>query len=473
MATINLKRHMCGTCGVRYASHRLKESVRAYSRLNPPTHCKTCLDDLDDAQAADAEDTRGVRRCVVCFVRQARFAGEDGVASHCKTCKLPAQINVKNRKCDDCGSQTQNAMKALVADTRHRLCLPCATIRDENAQKVVTFSVGSPYCIDCFAAGNVVWAHYGRAGSKPGHCEQHMVDGEVYNPNVKCIGCNGSFATHGVVMRERCINCIWPNDVVATSGTGTKQCTTCKKNPATHGQSPQRRTLCADCATPDALEMAQARCSECNLPWVLTAEGKCIAYCGKPIAERIQSIKRDELAVKSALDVEIAAGRLTPYAHYDVIVPGGEQCGHERPDFIFPLLDALGRPRAYLVLEVDENQHSNEPRECHDARMFNLSQTIGALALDVNGRASPVYWLRFNPGVYYHADGDGWVREANVGRRIKTLLANIVAVVSGVSPVCNEDGAQAAVLYLHYGRKERDKSLAFHGQVRVINLYDD
>jgi hypothetical protein len=67
----------------------------------------------------------------------------------------------------------------------------------------------------------------------------------------------------------------------------------------------------------------------------------------------------------------------------DRAIDGGI-CGLERPDFY------IDCGTHFLIIEVDEHQHSGRPCECEQARMVNISQSNGL----------PTVFLRWNPDRY-------------------------------------------------------------------------
>ncbi len=77
-----------------------------------------------------------------------------------------------------------------------------------------------------------------------------------------------------------------------------------------------------------------------------------------------------------------------------------------RPDFVFRCGTHI------VILEVDENQHSNYQCLCEQTRMVNVTQTFGG---------TPVLWIRYNPDAFKgkHAMKKRGVSEA---KRHKSLL---------------------------------------------------
>jgi hypothetical protein len=61
------------------------------------------------------------------------------------------------------------------------------------------------------------------------------------------------------------------------------------------------------------------------------------------------------------------------------------QCGRYRPDFVYEWAEGV------LILEYDEQMHSDRAKRCELVRMAEVSHGYG-------GR--PVCWVRFNPDAF-------------------------------------------------------------------------
>jgi hypothetical protein len=77
------------------------------------------------------------------------------------------------------------------------------------------------------------------------------------------------------------------------------------------------------------------------------------------------------------------------YMSYDAPVLKAENCGNERPDFVWE----AGTHR--VIVEVDEDQHRTYPPECDRTRMINVTQAMGL----------PCIWIRYNPDTYHCHQG--------------------------------------------------------------------
>jgi len=127
--------------------------------------------------------------------------------------------------------------------------------------------------------------------------------------------------------------------------------------------------------------LIERECASCRLTMILGASGHC--ECCEPgtARKRRRQAKQDE--VKHFL-----ASRMPtqPPDSVDRTPTELRACGdRERPDFLWD------RGHLMVVLEVDEDQHSNRACECEQTRMINVSQAIGAPL---------TMWIRFNPDKY-------------------------------------------------------------------------
>jgi hypothetical protein len=110
---------------------------------------------------------------------------------------------------------------------------------------------------------------------------------------------------------------------------------------------------------------------------ILDEKMKCY-YCNPNIMNKVKLAKQNQ--VKYSLE---SMGLKA--CSYDKRLDNGT-CGNERPDFVFISKDESH----YVVLEVDENQHSERAEECECTRMVNISQSLGM----------PTIFIRYNPDEY-------------------------------------------------------------------------
>lgn len=81
------------------------------------------------------------------------------------------------------------------------------------------------------------------------------------------------------------------------------------------------------------------------------------------------------------------AGLIPKYDLWNKINPTADQaqCGRYRPDFVYEWAEGV------LLLEYDEQMHSDRVKRCELVRMAEVSLGYG-------GR--PVFWLRYNPDAF-------------------------------------------------------------------------
>ena len=83
----------------------------------------------------------------------------------------------------------------------------------------------------------------------------------------------------------------------------------------------------------------------------------------------------------------------------DKIVSGG--CSKRRPDLLLDLGYQI------IIVEVDENQHTNYECSCENKRLMELSQDVGH---------RPIVFIRFNPDAYHKGNitiGSCWGHDKN------------------------------------------------------------
>jgi hypothetical protein len=131
---------------------------------------------------------------------------------------------------------------------------------------------------------------------------------------------------------------------------------------------------CATHHTPEEQNLAERECVSCHLLYVLDQNNHC-ENCDPTAFARITLAKQTELM--DYLDAHGHPGTTTD----DTMIDGGA-CGKERPDRIIDLGDKI------LIIECDENQHSDRAASCETNRMFNIGQSLGGV---------PVYFIRWNP----------------------------------------------------------------------------
>ena len=220
-------------------------------------------------------------------------------------------------------------------------------------------------------------AFYSTPGTRPTVCPKHKVDGMIRNPLRKCLLCK-EFAAYG------------------ENG---------------------RQVHCELHRLPHEINYVEHPCKSCRLVFRLNPTLLC-DYCDPSVASFVKT-KQNNLM--TALDFVGLYGNST-----DITIDHG-MCGKERPDRLFLLLDKA------IVLECDEFQHRHIDPSCENARMFNISQSLGGL---------PVYFIRWNPDNYTSS-----LPIASIDQRYSLLINTLSAIMEGSLHL---PSAFLSVLYLFY-----------------------
>jgi hypothetical protein len=315
------------------------------------------------------------------------YLGEVG-GLYCKEHKEDGMVDVKSKICKHSGCITRsifnypNESKAIycvkhkkegMIDVKNKKCehigcmikssynypteskgIYCVEHKEENMIDVV-----NKICIlsDCNKRAN-----YNIFGQSPKYCTIHKPVGAILRPTPQCEidGCN-DLATHGIELRP---------------------------------------VHCAYHSVKGEHDMFSKPCISCGLDSIIDEEGKCY-YCNN--ANGLKYLHSKELKVKDSLDAYGLA-----YDQHDKVINCGK-FGRERPDFLF-------RCKTHsLIVEVDENQHSDRPCQCEQIRMVNLSQSL----------CMPLVIIRYNPDPY-KKDGETKRGEHENHNKRMAVLANIV-----------------------------------------------
>jgi len=144
------------------------------------------------------------------------------------------------------------------------------------------------------------------------------------------------------------------------------------------------------CATHKLEAMVNVSMPTCKSDWCLTIptkkyEGYCLRcfiylFPDKPV---VRNYKTKEFAV-----VEFIKNHFSEFSwsHDRTILDG---CSRKRPDLILDLGYQV------IIIEVDENQHTDYDCSCENKRMMILSQDVGH---------RPLIFIRFNPDDYFESE---------------------------------------------------------------------
>ncbi len=249
---------------------------------------------------------------------------------YCATHKKDGMIDVKNKSCLECG------VRANYNTEDKRTALYCSTHKKDGMVNVI-----SKTCIDCKKGPS-----YNKEGqTKPLYCSTHKKDGMV-------------------------------NVIIKT-------CIDCKKGPSYNKEG---ETLALYCFEHKKEGMTNVKNKTCKSEWCSTCvnekyDGYCL-FCymnlfpDKPVS---RNYKTKEYAVVEYVKTKFPNHRWIS----DKIISGGNS--KRRPDLLLDLSYQV------VIVEVDENQHTEYDCSCQNKRIMELSQDLGH---------RPIVFIRFNPDDY-------------------------------------------------------------------------
>ena len=299
--------------------------------------------------------------------------------AYCSKHKKPRMVNVIGLRCKHSGCKTcprfnyEDQTSGLYCSTHKKRGMI-------DVRKTICSHDG------CLGVGS-----YGLPGQFASTCSEHATEGMIFRPRRRCrhADCE-EFATMGAAIN--------------TGG------------------------YCEDHAPEDYISLLQFNCKGCKLLMIVDSEGYCI-YC-KP-----ESFKRYKKAREyKVVNWLLSDKKTSHFSSMDSVLPETKHCEGSkryRPDIAYSRKSGY-----YIIIEVDENQHSSaEYRSCDLPRIINLQQDIMA----------PVYIIRYNPDPYRYK---GQRVNPTDHVRKQTLLDWVKWTMNYSKDDVVEDGLH--VLYLFY-----------------------
>jgi plastocyanin len=247
----------------------------------------------------------------------------------------------------------------------------CATHKESGMVDVV-----HDRCIKCKKRPN-----FNKEGEKPLYCMDHKEAGMIDVVHDRCIKCKKrpNFNKEG----EKPLYCL-DHKEAGMIDVSHDRCIHpgCKTRP-TYNKEGEKAMYCMDHKLTD---MVDVKHDQCKSEWCTTRvqekyDGYCL-YCymhlfpDKPVS---RNYKTKEYAV-----VEYVKAKFPHPWISDKRIQGG--CSKRRPDLMLDLSDQ------YIIVEVDENQHTDYNCSCENKRIMELSQDLGH---------RPIVFIRFNPDEYH------------------------------------------------------------------------
>ena len=305
-------------------------------------------------------------------------------------------------------------------------------------------------------------ANFNYQGESARFCFKHKTDEMINTVNKKCPHgkqksyckeCGGSsFCSHGK-QKSRCKEC--GGSSLCTHGKQKSECKECGGSQiCSHGKL---KSHCKECGGSQICSHGKQKsyCKECGggsalckNNWCNTSVKKkydgycCFCYIhmfpDKPIARNYKT-----------KEVTVAEHIKTKYSVFEWITDKTVQdgCSRRRPDLLLDLGYQV------IIIEVDENQHTDYDCSCENKRTMELSKDVGH---------RPIVFIRFNPDDYI-----------NGGEKITScwgLNKSGICVVKKKKQAEWDDRLSALSSQIEYWTNESNKT---NKTIEVIQLFYD
>ena len=273
-------------------------------------------------------------KCIICNIKRPSFGIiEDKKPLYCYDCKLPGMIDIINPKCIICNNK--RPYFAIVGETKAQYCAICKL--DNMINIISSKCIICNYKIPCFAMSNEKIAKYCYGCKLP-----EMID--IINP--KCIICN------------------YKQAYFAISGEKIAK-------------------YCSGCKLPGTIDIRHPKCksSWCNTYGNKRYDDYC-RYCFIHLFPYIPISRNYKTKEKTVIDYI-----KENLSYIDIITDKRieDGCSKRRPDILIDVGFQI------IIVEIDENQHSDYDCSCENKRLMELSQDVGF---------RPIVFIRFNPDNY-------------------------------------------------------------------------
>jgi len=302
----------------------------------------------------------------------------------CLHCSKYAKYGLQNNEPEYCKEHKKDKMINLI----DKICI------HENCDKTANFGYGKPeYCSlhkkndmlniktkKCTQCNNT--AKFCVQGEKPTCCEQHKTkDMILYIRNI-CQLCDKK-ANYGVLFGKliHCKEHKQKNEFERHYILPKCINDNCKNNALYTDKSTNYPLRCENHKIKNDINIVEKKCSKCELMNFIRNDHNLCDNCHDFFIKKIH--KNKELEIKNLLvDNNIS------FQSHDKI--SDNSCFKYRPDFI------IDYGLFFVILEVDENQHSSYDCLCEQTRMINIYQDFGGI---------PIIFVRYNPDQYKNNHG--------------------------------------------------------------------
>jgi hypothetical protein len=339
-----------------------KQALYNYKEETKALYCYNCkLDGMINIISS---------KCIICNIKRPNFGMQDDKkALYCSDCKLKGMLDIKNPKCIICNNKRPTF--SIFNEKKAQYCGDCKLDgMIDNHQK----------CIIC----NNKRTSYAMPNEKKAkYCGDCKLNGMINIISSKCIICNNKVPIFGMIEDKNpqyCGDCKLDGmiDII------NPKCIICNNKQAYFAISGEKiAKYCSGCKLPGTIDIRHPKCksSWCNTYGNKRYDDYC-RYCFIHLFPDIPISRNYKTKEKTVIDYI-----KEHLSHIDIItdkkIEGG--CSKRRPDILIDVGFQI------IIVEIDENQHTNYDCSCENKRLMELS-------LDVGFR--PIVFIRFNPDNY-------------------------------------------------------------------------
>jgi len=184
----------------------------------------------------------------------------------------------------------------------------------------------------------------------------------------------------------------------------------------------------------DEENMCLQECKTCKNIEICNKDGICFEFCiNSDLFKRGKHLK--EIRIQKLLETEIKQEMFS----CDKIIDSS--CNKKRPDIVYET------PDHFVIIEIDEDQHSSYEKQCEISRMKEITFAVGM----------PVFFVRYNPDDY--KDSHNKKSKITKAKREEILLQWVKYTMK--TPPNNENEFLRVVYLFYDGFSENDKNIKY------------
>jgi hypothetical protein len=278
--------------------------------------------------------------------------------THCINCSKRASYNILGKKAIYCGEHKLDGM----IDVIHKRCI------SENCNKQPIYNV---------------------LGKKAIYCGEHKLNGMIDVISKRCISENCNKHPTFNVLGKKAIYC-GEHKLDGMIDVINKRCISenCNKQPTFNVLGKKKAIYCNEHKLNGMIDV---KSKKCNTQFCLTRpstkyNGYCLPCCIQ-VHPEIEVSRNYKTKEKDVVD------RITQtFTSFTWIADKKVQygCSLRRPDLLLDMGSHI------IIVEVDENKHTDYDCSCENKRLMQLSQDL---------QHRPIVFIRFNPDDYTNQDG--------------------------------------------------------------------